>query len=377
MIKIASLVFDIYDDTKGEIARKLPNEYHIVKIAEHSRIEDLHDHQFALVMKTANGLRRRYPVDSPDSIKLSHAYFEQVRHTLHPALIKAAEAKFADPDTNAVAYVDVTVLEPVTEKIAFSNQVFGLNINGRECFPLHDEMLVKTAVSRFPSTMIDLVPSERFQYARNIHKQAAALNVPISDTSPIWLYTANHLNIDSLRHAIEQRKEASGFRMSTEVLDQLYLAAGCKIKQGSIETDESFRYRQKTSAVSRPLSVDKIVGVLETFDKLAGFDSEQYLRGLLDPFAACFKMAGYDSNTMMVDGVDLSKVSPERLNEKFGDEFVNEFKQNPIQVYQSSPDPIKSVIRDMAKTMGGGGVTVGQGEPSDQLNPLVSSPLKG
>ncbi len=83
----------------------------------------------------------------------------------------------------------------------------------------------------------------------------------------------------------------------------------------------------------------------------------------------------------MVDGIDLSKVSPELMNEKFDPEFINEFKNNPVQVYQSSPDPIKSVIRDMAQE--GPPVkccdnsTAGDGDPMDQLSPMLSNPLKG
>lgn len=384
MIKIAALVFDIYDDSTGQIARTLPGELHEVKVAAHEAVEDLHDHQFGLVMKTASGMRRRYPLDTEDAVKLSRAYFDSVKESLHPEIVKVAEAKFTNPDTNEVAYIDVTTLAPEVVKVAFSTKVFGLTIDGRECFPLHDATLAKTAVARYPATMVDLDPIERFTYARNIVKQATALGVRLPTDSPIFLYTGDELNLHSLRHAIEQRKEACGAKMSTEVLDQLSNAAGCLIKQGMVETDESFKHRQKLASRQRPLAVDKVISVLSTFDKLAGFDSQHYLRGMLDPFAACFKQAGYDGNNTTVDGIDLAAVTPELLNEKFDPEFINEFKQNPVGVYQSSPDPIKSVIREMAssaRNMGGAeccdhdSVGVGQGDPQDQLAPRLANPF--
>ncbi len=54
-------------------------------------------------------------------------------------------------------------------------------------------------------------------------------------------------------------------------------------------------------------------------------------------------------------------------------EFVNEFQNNPVQVYQSSPDPIKSLIRDMAQSCP---IQSPCGDPAEQLGPMLSNPLK-
>jgi hypothetical protein len=392
VLKIAARIFDIYDDEQGEIARLLPEGLHSVKVAERAEIDALADHQFALVMKTADGtLRRRLPVHTADAVKLSRAYFDTIKGTLPVEMCKVAERKLENPQDTKVAYVDVTKLQPAREKVAFKEQHFGLTIEGRDCFPLHDETLVKTAVARFPFTINDLNPEERFLYARNISKRAAALNVEIPTESPINLYTSDEVNRIALKSAIEQRKMAvASTKLGTEVLDQLMQAAGCHLEKGSIETDDSFALRQgKQAALLRrgALSADNIVAVLQHFDKLAGFNSQHYLRGLLDPFAACFKKADFDTSNMFVDGVDLSAIDPNALQQMFDEDLAHSFAENPVQVYRSLPDPIKSVIRQMAEQAMTGGtsadnpssdncqknqpstVASGGGEPSDRLNP--------
>ena len=403
MLKVSARILDIYDDEAGEIARQLPEELHTVKVAERDEIEALPDHRFGLVMKTAGGvLRRRFPLHNADAIKLSSAYFDRVKEDLHPQVVKVAERKFANPSSLEVAYIDVTTLEPQQPKVAFAEMHWGLTIEGHDCFPLHDESLVKLAIARFPFTINDLQPEERFLYARNITKRAETLNLPVPHGSSINLYTANELNKESLKEAIEQRKMAVGSTVGTEILDQLAEAAGCRLEQGSIETDDSFAFRQAKQASVRPLPVDRVITVLQHFDKLAGLNSMHYLRGMLDPFAACFKSAnasGVDLNrNMIVDGVDLSKIDPMMLRGKFDDSFVNSFAENPVGVYKSLPDPVKSVIRNLAEQGMSGdqpsaatptpasaainnttyppGPRVGSGgDPSERLNPSFVSGL--
>lgn len=394
MLKVAAKIFDIYDDETGEIARKLPEGLHSVKVADRTEVEALSDKQFALVIKTADGsLRRRLPVHDADAVKLSRAYFEKIKETLPAEMAKVAEAKLANPSTPVVAYIDATKLQPVREKVAFKEQYFGLTIEGRDCFPLHDETLVKTAIARFPFTINDLSPEERFLYANNINKRASALNVRVPAESPINLYTADDVNRMALKTAIEQRKMAvASTKLGTEVLDQLMQAAGCHLEKGSIETDDSFALRQgkQASLLKRgPLPAENIVAVLQHFDKLAGLNSQHYLRGLLDPFAACFKKADFNSSNTFVDGVDLATINPTMLRQMFDEDMANSFSENPVQIYQSLPDPVKSVIRQMAEqamngsptgdTAAGGDTnnsqktekpsTASGGEPSDRLNP--------
>ncbi len=388
MVKVSGRILDIYDDETGEIARKLPEDMQTTKVAELDEIEALPDRAFALVMKTAGGmLRRRFPLHDDDAIKLSQAYFNQVKSELHPTLVKVAEEKFADPKSTKVAYVDITKLDPHEKKVAFTEQHWGLTIGGRDCFPLHNDQLVKMAVARFPFTMSDLHPEERYLYAQNICKRASACKVQIPTSSPINLYSSDSLNKEALKLAIQQRKTAVGASVGTEILDQLMIAAGCALDRGDIESQESFNLRQEKQAALRTLPTDRVIGILQQFDKFANLNARYYLKGMLDPFAACFKKADCDGNSMFVDGVDLSKLDPKMLAGHFEPQFVQEFAENPVQVYKSLPDPVKSVVRQIAEkgmdtntaeaaaTTTPAPIVGSGGDPSERLNPTTTNGL--
>lgn len=393
MIKVAARLFDVYDDEHGEIARALPEELHSVKVAERDTVEALPDRCFALVMKTADGaIRRRFPVHDADALKLSQAYFAQTRTGLPAAITEIVEAKFAAAaavlsgtgdrgDYNKVAYVDLGQLMPATD-VKYAEKAYGLTLDGRNHFPLHDEGLIKQAVARFPFTIEGLEPEQRFQYARAIEKRATILGIEIPGDSPVNLYTNPEPNLFALRRAIEQRKQAVASRpdVHTEVLDQLATAAGCHLVRGDIETPASFTWREAKLAGIRKISEAHIVTVLQNFDKLAGFTNWHYLRGLADPFAAVFTKTGAPATGFLVDGVDLSKVDPAQLADRFDDHFVSEFQENPVAVYKSLPDPVRSVIRSMAESNMGQPSrgrtrqeppsTVGSaGDPMHRLNP--------
>jgi hypothetical protein len=369
MIKVAALTLDVYDDTDLVVARQLPTELHALPVATHAEIDELPDRQFGLVMKTAgDALRRRFPLHTPEACKLSSAYFERTKDRLPPEAAAVAAAKIAaasklhehkdiltpeESDVLAkVAYVDITALKPRAQKVAFAAQHWGLTIGGKNCFPLHDAALVKTAIARFAETASQLEPEERFVYARSIAGRAVAEKVAIAGESQINLYTNDRPNLQALKIAIARRKQAVGAKVATLVLDQLEQAAGCWLERGDIETEASFALRQTKQAAmlkaTQGVNAEQAISVLSTFDKLAGIGRHEYVRGLPDPFASLFKKADADASATMVDGVDLGVLSPEMLSRDFDEGFITDFFQNPVQVYMSLPDPVKAIIRDRA-----------------------------
>lgn len=391
MIKIAARIFDIYDDGQLEIARSLGSEFAEVKVAEVDDVQSLHDCQFGLIMKTAGGaLRRRYPLHCSDSVKLSRAYFEQVKANLPIEIVTVTEAKIASAEAgevalhdSGVAYVDVTAIQPVREKVAFTERHYGLTIQGTGHFPLHDADLVKVAMQRYPFTVEDLEPEERFLYARNIVKRANDLGISIPTNCSIHLYSNDGVNLASLKIAIDERRQIlKAANIKTTVLDQLELAAGCDAERGPLESDDSFRGRQGKIAsllsAGKSLATDptRIISTLESIDKLAGISSREYLRGLLDPFAACFKSDTFTKRAaMIVDGIDLASIPPEALHEKFGDDFCAEFSKQPAQVYRSLPDPMKQIIRQLSGNPNQKEPAAGRSDPALQLAPTYSNGL--
>lgn len=373
MIKVSALVLDIYDDSAGAIARELPAEYHQCEVASVDEISELPDRCFGLVLKTASGeIRRRYPLHTEDSLKLSEAYFERTRHLLPEEAAQAAEGKFAAAKAgegyNDVAYVDLQGLEKkASVEEIFPDRYYGLTVGDRSYYPLHDADLVKQAEARFRFTTDGMEPHHRFLYARNIEKRAQALGVELPGDSPVHHYTADQLNPDSLAQAIQQRKQAAR-GVGTLVLDQLAEAAGCPVRGGELEHPDSVAFRQAKIASRPALPTSQVVATLQQFDKRAGLSLYEYDRGMLDPFAAVFKSAAFPgSNGMIVDGVDLAKITPEVLSSQFEDDFIQEFMANPVQVYKSLPDPVRSVIRSIA------GNKMKQSGPQRSEPPVVSS----
>lgn len=362
MIKVASLVLDCYDDTDGHVARSLPAAAHACQVDSPDIVAELSDSQFGLVMKTASGVVRKYPLHTEDARKLSFAYFMATGAKLPEAAQKMARSRMNDEVK--VGYVDLTALV-VPAATKFASQAWGLTLNGKNHFPLHDADLVKTAFVRFEQTTAELSPEHTFMYARNLTQRAGELKVAVATDSPTRWYSNDTINVDGLRHAIEQRKSAAAGRCETEILDQLLAAAGQIGTPVESEDREIVGLRRQKVAhfnlhKTKP---DMIVATLQAFDKLAGLGIQHYRKGLPDPFASCFREE-FKSANQIVDGVDLDSIDPAQLTQMFAPDFVQEFQADPVGTYKALPDPMRAAVRGLASNgMNTSGVGSGKGSP--------------
>lgn len=371
MIKIAARVFDIYDDANLVVARELGASLGTLKVAERDEVERLPDHQFGLVMKTAgNVVRRRFPIHDLDSAKLSEAYFARISPQLPSKVAELAGAKIsaalalheggADekllPHYEKIAtltnYVDLTEMAPEKAPVKHAEKAWGLTIDGRDHFPLHDETLVKTAMARWGETVQELAPEERMLYGRNIVKRAGALGVEVPRGHGVLNYANDEVNLGALKTALDERKRIiKAAEGNTAIIDQLALAAGCPLEQGAIETGDSFSLRERKLAAAPSLGLRDIIAHLQGIDKMAGIGNKDYLRGLPDPFASCLKLAeGEGESETTVDGVDLAKVDKTVLKAHFDEDFITEFDADPVTIYQSLPEPTKKLLRSLAES---------------------------
>jgi hypothetical protein len=391
MLKVAALVLDLYDDDAGEVARSLPEDLHACKVAARDEVVTLPDRCFGLVMKSAGMVHRKFPVHTLDAFKVSKAYFEKTKGSLPQEAQKAAakkfsevEAYYANPDSeaaalgyNSVAYVDVSALRPM-QKSAAPEKFWGITINGKNHFPLHTAGLVKEAAARFETSTDGLLPEQKFVYARNLLKRAAALQLELPAVGAVQRYGNDLVNLTALKIAIDQRRKNAV--AGHELLDQLEEASGCPLHQGEIESGASFEYRQAKQASAQTISADQIIPILEQFDKLAGFGAIEYRKGLLDPYAACYKLSAFTGSALLVDGVDLSRITPDLLAQHFDPEFIKEFEANPVQVYQAVPIPMKNLLRQLAGENQGMKpaqrdvmASADSGDPLVQLNPAYAN----
>ena len=382
MIKVATLTLDVYDDSQGEIARTLSPECHQLGVAPAEEVENLPDREFGLVAKTAGDHTiRKFPLHTEDSRKLSQAYFAKTSSALPPEVAAVVEAKLSDPENVKVAHVDLTKVGGVLP--SFPERFYGLALGDKNHFPLHDESLVGRAIERFPITTESMAPEHKFAYARNITKRASQLGVEVPTRSPINCYAGDKINLQSLAQAIQQRKMAVHARadVSTTLLDQLHQAAGCHPEQGEAETAESFDLRCRKVASRRSIPESQVIVTLQNFDKVAGLGNREYARGLLDPFAACFKVAMNVQAPSEVDGIDLGRISPESLQQYFDEGFIAQFMENPVQIYQTLPPPVKEILRSIASGRGPGSqapqggpeaAPTHSGDPVSLLNPTFA-----
>lgn len=336
MIKVASLVLDVTDDVELAVARTFPVEAHACKVAS---LANPTDADYALLVLSEHGHRRKYARHDADSRKLSLLYLERAPL---PADVKAKIAAAINQPTLPPVRLNPREIQPAA-KVAFAEKTWGLTVNGRDYFPLHDASLVKHAISRFKFTADDLTPEHTFLYARNLAKRASTLGVEIPAESPVNFYTAAALNTRALAVAIDQRKHAAAGKCETSILDELAASTGIVASKQGAEDDRSYNFRRQKVAKTDKLDPAAVIALLHQFDKLAGIGHREYMRGLLDPFAACFAKLGA-AEGIFVDGIDLMRITPADLAGQFDEFAISSFSEDPLRWYKALPDPLKKVV---------------------------------
>lgn len=380
-IRLRSLVTDFYSDHDFKVASQLEPALHSLSATPVEELPNLPDHSFGCVVKTSEGTLRLWPVSTPDDAKLSEAYLTAVHDRLPAELYQVATSKVAaalavhagsaSDDQKAthfaVRFLDATQFKAAV-KISHAETAWGLVINNTNRYPLHNDVLTKTAIQHYDRTCEGLNAAQRFVYANNIAKRAAALGVEIPATSSVNRYTNGSVNKTALAIALdERRKLAVQVGLAPDTLDQLAEAAGIVAPRAELESENNFRYRQAKVAAGAKLRPDEIVGVLESFDKLAGVGESAYRRGFPDPYASCFKVAGMDSG-LYIDGVDLGVLTVNDLSKYFDADFSSQFLADPLGTYRRLPEATRAVLRQLA-----GGVA--RPKPMATRGPTYGNPL--
>jgi hypothetical protein len=110
--------------------------------------------------------------------------------------------------------------------------------------------------------------------------------------------------------------------------------------------------------------------MLAQADKRAGLNYLDYAKGVPDPFAAVFSEhvgSGKIGMALVEGGIDLGNLKIAELEERFDSGFVQEFMSNPLEVYNSLPEPVKATLRELAM----------QEVPANGKEPPVESHMHG
>lgn len=373
----SAAVLDFYDDGNREHMSKIamPEAMRNVHLSvltpeQHSRLPDT---DFGLILLTKRAsVMRKFPVNDPGNAWLSAQYFGQACEKLaFPArfvaakFIKSACDAYDVPSSRAVDAYAARVDDEVTtntfvegsekswmlrklaqreliEKTAEAGSVEAMIEMPNEHYALvvqtgdgsvirkyamPDVAHVQRAAQYFDKYAMDLQPEYRHRFALSVRNRAEELGVDVSDHEGISKWASTTWNQHVGAH-LEQRKSLLPRNPSArEVLSKL-----------AASLDET------TPA--------DMAEALQVFDQATGL-TRYYDKGLSDPYSSTMGKAAEDwsededGETVTAD--DLQRVcNSGQLVGYFGQAFCDQFKQDPVGVYESLPAPEKQVIKQLA-----------------------------
>lgn len=374
---IAAAVLDFYDDSKHELMAKIAMPRSVAQVQMTEMTPDQHerlaDSDFGLVVLTKRAsVLRKFPVNDPGNAWLSAQYFESTHEKLaFPArfvaakFIKSACDAYGVPSSPKVAayaaradaddiesnmFVEGSEGKWMLRKLAqrefiekqagvaefdaqveMPNEHFALVIREDDGsivrkYAMPDATHVKTAAIYFDKYASSLAPEYRHRFAVAVQSRAEELGVDVSKHDLLEKWAGRDWNRHVHAH-IEQRK-------SLLPRNEPARAALDKLAASLSET-----------------TPEDAAAALQVLDRSTGL-TKYYDRGLTDPFASAMgKVASgwsddVDGETITAE--DLKKVAgSKKLASYLGEAFAGQFSANPVEVYESLPDPEKVLIRQI------------------------------
>jgi hypothetical protein len=308
-----------------------------------------------MITKKASKLLK-YPIESRDSAWLSSQYFDLYNGNLPKTAaviaarnIKTACDRFRLPATPAV---DKIAALSLSEKVASSNvcyessseplvreevnqtvslekiaQVSNIGDNYTQAqYAMPTPAHVKVACRYFEEKLAKIPLEERHKYAAAVQRRANELGMG-AQTGTIAKYASDHYSGMVDAHV---RSRASLLQSSPEST------------RGALH---------KLGAAREQMTPSKFASALHAFDKQAGL-SRYYGSHLVNPYEATFggePVAGYSvkvgSSEMTHDDVQgLATKQLAKVKEYFGQTIAEEFKKDPVAIFDSLPMDAKEVL---------------------------------
>jgi len=196
-------------------------------------------------------------------------------------------------------------------------------------YPIETKEHVKTAMDYFSKYMSRFNHNDRVEFSCNIEKRANELNIPINKD---WIN--NYTRILNKNAAL-----SPDFKNNINKRKTICKSSGKHIKTASGKID-ACEILDKIAEIGNKVPPIALIKTIEEFDKKAGLQYE-YDKTILDPvMTVCGSLINseYDAVKIAGDITDykifkLSKNSEaiQKLASAFGDKFINEFKNNPIE----------------------------------------------
>ena len=191
-------------------------------------------------------------------------------------------------------------------------------------YPLDSYTQVKQASAYFDHNHLLMAPVHRREYGQNLVKRAGALGIKVS--------------------AMAERYGADSWASEGD----LHVAKSCRRSGLSKEAhvavlDDLFEKR----AMMRP---EDFAVALSEFDQVTGLD-QHYDSGVLDPYFSTFGKVA-ETKSIIIGNEYLSyedlkhfaQASADQLEAPYGEDFVKEFRKDPVGIFSSLPMAQKKVV---------------------------------
>lgn len=321
--------------------KKLKDMPDYVKQAEAADLSNLADEDFALIIETPEGKKRKFPINTPANATLSQEYFNDTHKNLSfterviaATNIKRALEKFGlNPSEIVNLYTDETLSG---NKFVSSRSVLGylLEYGGAKLFPYSDISDIEKYLQAYEEIVKELNAEERAVFDKNLKEvvQKLGLKVPanveaklfpekvktsISKIAQIWPRLSPEQKLKLLqKHAIKKRLNLD--KLSTAISLRESLAG------------EHPAYISKLNEIRKLIDGNNILGALQAlmaYDEMVS-PSTSVIDDLLEDIR--------DQVTMNPLAEALVAHLPE-LSRHIDPDLLNELLLNPEEVFGEMP----------------------------------------
>lgn len=201
-------------------------------------------------------------------------------------------------------------------------------------YPLDSYAHVKEAAAYFDEYSGQMAPEMRHEYCQNLVKRADELGIKVSSAA--------------------RKYGAQSYAPLSEIEAALSMRTGI-LKEAAFQG--GLDYLKQNRALMKP---EDFAVALGEFDKVAGI-AELYDRDIHDPYYSTFGEKRASDDSAILVGNDyisheelkrFARTSAGKLKEAFGEDFVDEFRKDPVSITKSLPvDQKKMVIRLASSTL--------------------------
>lgn len=313
MIKLAGQIIDSYDDPKF-----VSDSSAQARFPSPAEISALKDRDFAVIIKTAARTHRKYPISTPDLVKVSSAYYNEYSHILDKDMRDAARTRIQQ----AAQEFNIKLAGAVAEPADATTFVFNPVSQPKEdVVGITKQAAFDIAVDRFLGQYSRMTPLERALAADELNKLGELNDTRVLDYVPKSEYGPHFANgIRQRMHLVQE--------------DNVKLAQLKNLTKDIVHRDA------RAGAI-----------LLDRFDKTAEIEGR-----VQDAYLTCWsgfvKKAARDFLSEEERHIEtLAKVHADAVKNVFDEMTAHAFLRDPVGFYRAATGPVKTALTSLVKSV--------------------------